>query len=179
MCVFKAYKCMCWRIIPSKREMQGKRDMVDSINGTALLSREGKKNQIVRQDDTGNSENWGDGGGGRQCEVKVPVCGVRWLPARGHGTFQLLCKAGLTRWKRRLAGQSDQGRIYCKRGQSRVPSSLSGKQSAGKWGWTTNAFSTMAGVTDRRTTWCEDMQPQQIIKQLSHVLFNPLIESAN
>lgn len=43
------------------------------------------------------------------CEVKVPVCGVRWPPARGHGTLQLCARAEPTRWKRRLGSGGGAG----------------------------------------------------------------------
>lgn len=43
------------------------------------------------------------------CEVKVPVCGVRWPPARGRGTLQLCARAEPARWKRRLGSVEGAG----------------------------------------------------------------------
>lgn len=59
-----------------------------------------KKKSILDWEEGGEQEGGGLGRGkgssggegqpeGVCCEVKVPVCGVRWPPARGRGTLQL------------------------------------------------------------------------------------------
>lgn len=69
-----------------------------------------EKNQIVRQDGTGNSENWGDGGGGRHCEVKVPVCGVGGCQHVAMARCSSFVRQGYHAGKEDLAGVG-QGRV--------------------------------------------------------------------